>query len=84
MYGHKVFNAQCGIMHFKYHSGFHAKVMREVESGQHWNGAKEYHRYLDLLQSEENVSIYDESVSLKYEGSSSLIDAGYVSSINWS
>ena len=84
MHGHRTFEAQCGIMHFKYHSGFHAKVMREVESGQHWNGAKEYRRYLDLFEKNATVKLFDENVSTKYEGSRDLVKAGYVSEIDWS
>ena len=84
MHGHRTFEAQCGIMHFKYHSGFHAKVMREVESGQHWNGAKEYRRYLDLFEKNATVELFDEKVSTKYESSRDLVRAGYVSEIDWS
>jgi hypothetical protein len=84
MHGHRTFEAQCGIMHFKYHSGFHAKVMREVESGQHWNGAKEYRRYLDLFEKNATVKLFDEKVSTRYEGSRDLVKAGYVSEIDWS
>jgi hypothetical protein len=84
MHGQRTFEAQCGIMHFKYHSGFHAKVMREVESGQHWNGAKEYRRYLDLFEKNATVELFDEKVSTKYESSRDLVKAGYVSEIDWS
>jgi hypothetical protein len=84
MHGHRTFEAQCGIMHFKYHSGFHAKVMREVESGQHWNGAKEYRRYLDLFEKNPKVELFDKKVSTKYEDSRDLVKAGYVSEIDWS
>ena len=84
MYGHKVFSGQCGIMHFKYHSGFHAKVMREVESGQHWNGAKEYRRYQDLFENNAKAVLFDKQLSSKYKSSSDLVKSGYVSEIDWS
>ena len=84
MHGHKKFSQECGIMHFKYHSGFHQKVIREVDSGQHWNGAQEYRRYLKLFDNNDSVSLYDETISLKYGGSSSLVEAGYISKIVWS
>lgn len=83
MHGHKKFSQECGIMHFKYHSGFHAKVMREVKSGQHWNGAKEYQRYLKLFDGKQSACLFSDAVSLKYTSSKSLVDAGYISNLDW-
>ena len=83
MAGHKLSTKQCGIMHFKYHSGFHDKVKREVKEGQHWNGAKEYQRYLGLITKKKNFSMFDKKYSRKYISSKDLIDQGYMSSINW-
>lgn len=82
IYGAKVFSKQCGIMHFKYHSGFHAKVEREVASGQHWNGATEYKRYLKLINGKQNFSLVDDC-TVKYRDSKTLIDSGYMSKIDW-
>lgn len=82
MYGAKVFSKQCAIMHFKYHSGFHSKVEREVASGQHWNGATEYKRYLKLISGKQNFSLLD-TRSVAYKGSKSLVDSGYMSKVEW-
>lgn len=78
MSGHKLFSKRCGIMHFKYHSGFHRKVLREVKAGQHWNGAKEYVRYLELFNSGKDASLYDQEFSIEYRSISSLVDSGYI------
>ena len=83
MASHKPFSKQCGIMHFKYHSGFHAKVMREVESGQHWNGATEYRRYLELFKTDTAKQLYNENISIKFSNSSCLVKTDYISDINW-
>nr|WP_246624669.1 glycosyltransferase family 2 protein [Oceanobacter mangrovi] len=76
-----VFDQKCAIMHFKYHSGFHRKVVREVEAGQHWNGAKEYKRYMKMLGSGALNQIYSSECSRKYHGSSSLVESGYMDKV---
>ena len=83
MAGHNLFEIQCGIMHFKYHSKFHEKVEREVKAGQHWNGAKEYVRYLGLTKDNKNFSLYDEKISREYCSSKDLVEAGYMDKISW-
>jgi hypothetical protein len=80
MYGAKVFSKQCGIMHFKYHSGFHAKVEREVVSSQHWNGATEYKRYLKKLKNNKCFNLKCKE-SISYRDSWDLVKSGYVSVI---
>jgi len=73
MHGHQLATEQCTIMHFKYHAGFHAKVVREIASGQHWNGATEYKRYANQLAKAPNASLFDNKLSKQYKNSSSLL-----------
>jgi hypothetical protein len=72
MQGHKLGSALCTIMHFKYHAGFHEKVVREIKSGQHWNGATEYKRYATKLERQPLITFFDNKLSKKYKTSSSL------------
>ncbi len=72
MQGFKLSKEMCVIMHFKYHSTFHDKVIREINSGQHWNGAIEYKRYAETLEKNPNASLYDKNISKKFSSSKSL------------
>lgn len=73
MYGATVATEKAVLMHFKYHSGFHDKVMREVKSGQHWGGGKEYKRYAKRLENQESAALYQSGVSKSYSSSSEFI-----------
>jgi hypothetical protein len=57
--------------HFKYHAGFQRKVIEEVQRKQHYNGAEEYRRYLDLVGPEAKP-LFDESLSNRYASSMSF------------
>ena len=83
MDGHKLFEFNCGIMHFKYHAGFHDKVVREVKAGQHWNGAKEYIRYMSMLDQNPSFTMFDDKISKTFKSSEDLICEGYIDRINW-
>ena len=69
------------VLHFKYHAEFYDKVNEQILNGQHWNGSQEYKRYFSKLEHNENLSLYDEKLSVKYTKSSSLIEAGYMDKI---
>jgi len=71
-------NVRATLLHFKYHSEFYYNVCEQVISGQHWNDSKEYKRYLRVLEKDKKLSFYDNEISIKYENSSSLIEAGYM------
>ncbi|WP_257287524.1 glycosyltransferase family 2 protein [Endozoicomonas sp. SESOKO2] len=83
MVGHKIFSKQCGIMHFKYHSKFHTKIVREIKSGQHWNNGAEYRRYLGLFNKNEVPQLRCKKASIKYRNSSDLKRANYISEMEW-
>ncbi|WP_318466406.1 glycosyltransferase family 2 protein [Photobacterium leiognathi] len=63
MYGQRLCTEPAAIMHFKYHAGFYDKVMREIESGQHWNGSTEYKRYANRLLATESNVFFDDTIS---------------------
>jgi hypothetical protein len=69
---------RAALLHFKYHAGFYNKVHEQILSAQHWNGSQEYKRYLNKLEHNDTLSLYDEEVSIQYTGSKSLIEAGYM------
>lgn len=58
--------------HFKYHSGFKQKVITEVKRKQHFNGAEEYKRYMNIIKESEG-GFGSKELSEHYEGSHSFI-----------
>ncbi len=72
---------RAALLHFKYHARFYEKVQEQILGGQHWNGSQEYKRYLSKLETTPDLSLYDENVSVKYENSNSLVEAGYMDRI---
>ena len=76
MHGHQLASFQCAIMHFKYHAQFHEKVIREIASGQHWNGATEYKRYAKKLSKDAESILFDSATSKKYTSSKDLFEQG--------
>lgn len=62
--------------HFKYHAGFHAKVVNEVERAQHYNAAEEYKKYLELWRVS-GGSMFDSAVSKPYTGGQSFNHRNY-------
>lgn len=51
--------------HFKYNADFHRKVTEEVSRAQHFNGAEEYRKYLQVLSEGRDV-IYEERLSVPW------------------
>lgn len=60
--------------HFKYHSEFKAKVIREINRKQHYNNAEEYQKYLSIL-SESRGGFGDPGKSIQYANSGSFVRA---------
>ncbi|WP_374428034.1 glycosyltransferase family 2 protein [Ideonella dechloratans] len=57
--------------HFKYHAGFHQKVLHEIARKQHFNGAEEYNKYLAMLL-ESSGGFFDVDRSARWSGSLSF------------
>jgi glycosyltransferase involved in cell wall biosynthesis len=67
------------LLHFKYMSDFHVKARIEVERGQHFDGAREYVQYAQIMDRDQSASLYYEG-SVRYEGSNTLLTLGLIKS----
>ncbi|AXC49939.1 glycosyltransferase family 2 protein [Paracoccus suum] len=65
------------LLHFKFLPDFHARAMEEVRRNQHYEGAREYRVYAEILEDPANRS-FRYPGSLQYEGPQTLIDAGLI------
>lgn len=52
------------LCHFKYHAGFHAKVLEEVQRKQHFEGAAEYAKYLEAIRG--GRTLHDPRISISW------------------
>lgn len=62
-----------GFAHFKFHRGFHDKVLEEVRRAQHYNAAEEYRQYQALLD-KNSGSFFDPMHSRRYTDSQSFAE----------
>ncbi len=69
--GVKVATQGAWFAHFKYHAAFKHKVETEILRGQHFDNAKEYIRYAEIL-AESKGGFGEANVSICYEGSAEL------------
>lgn len=69
--GGKIAMQNAWFAHFKYHAGFKHKVEAEILRGQHFDNAKEYRRYAEIL-AESKGGFGDENLSACYKNSASL------------
>jgi hypothetical protein len=74
---------QGSLLHFKFLSDFRAKVDEALASREHWNNSLEYQRYHDWLCSPHRVPLYEPSLSRRYSGPHSLIDAQLMVPLDW-
>jgi len=64
-----------GLLHFKFLSDFHDRVVTEVERYEHYDGAREYRAYLDLFRQQGAVNFFGEE-SVRFEESMQLVRRG--------
>jgi hypothetical protein len=69
--GIKLSQSVAWLAHFKYHSEFKKKVQAEIVRGQHFDNAKEYRRYAQLI-SETQSGFGSEEISTQYISSISF------------
>jgi hypothetical protein len=74
---------QGSLLHFKFLSDFRAKVDEAIVSGEHWNNSLEYRRYDEWLSSPEWTPLYQPSLSRRYYGPESLVDARLLVPLDW-
>jgi glycosyltransferase involved in cell wall biosynthesis len=60
------------LLHFKFLYDFHERARREVERGEHFDGAREYKLYLQKLDQCDGLTLYYDN-STRYENSDQLI-----------
>lgn len=73
--GVKMSNVSGGLLHFKFLSDFHQRVATEVERNEHFEGAREYRVYLDLLRRDGAVNFFTPA-SARFQGSEQLVALG--------
>lgn len=69
---HDIANVDCvenetWFAHFKYHAGFKNKILEEIRRKQHYDGAKEYRRYQEML-AESSGNFYSSERSVEFDG----------------
>ncbi|MGG5808732.1 glycosyltransferase family 2 protein [Falsiroseomonas sp. CW058] len=63
------------LLHFKFLQDFHARAEDAVARGAHWDGSREYRRYLARLEADPRFSLAGAS-SLVYSGPDQLVALG--------
>jgi len=70
------------LLHTKFISEAKEKAKYAVENKNHYEGSREYKAYLDKLQEDENMTLFDRC-SQEYTSSESLVGAGLMSKGLW-
>ena len=75
--GATVFRESTVLLHFKFLADFAARVHREVERGEHYNGGAEYVLYADMIRRNKGMDLrYPGSV--QFRGADQLIEMGLI------
>jgi glycosyltransferase involved in cell wall biosynthesis len=64
-----------GLLHFKFLSDFHDRVVTEVARNEHYAGAREYRAYLNLLRENGDVGFFTKD-SVRFQDSAQLVRLG--------
>ena len=67
------------LLHFKFLSDFHDRVEAEVARGEHYDGAREYRAYRDLMRRQGAVNFMTPK-SMRYQDSTQLVKLGLMRS----
>jgi len=68
------------LLHYKFLFDFHGRVKIEAERGAHFAGGREYQKYARAMDFESSLCLKGDQ-SLRFTGSSQLIDLGLMSSV---
>jgi hypothetical protein len=63
------------LLHFKFLQDFHARALDAVMRGVHYDGSREYRRYLAALEAEPGFTLHGPR-SLAYAGPGQLVELG--------
>lgn len=67
------------LLHFKFFSDFHKNAVDEAERGQHYDGASEYRRYLKVMQTKPDLTLFHKE-SVYYAGPATFVKHGIMQS----
>jgi hypothetical protein len=70
---------RAGLLHFKMLGDFIARCHIEVQRGEHFDGARDYKAYLEVMHDEGMSCFYDEKISARYAGTRQLVSLGILS-----
>ena len=68
-------DVQAALLHFKFLGDFPARARVEAARGEHFDGAREYKAYSDLLRQDRAIMLKNEK-SARYEGGQQLVSLG--------
>lgn len=68
------------ILHFKFFHDFHERIEKEVDRGEHFDGAREYNMYLQYLKNNPDLTFYYEGSQL-YKDSKQLVNLKLMKSL---
>lgn len=71
------------LLHFKFPSNYREKIAYAVKEGQHYNGASHYKTMQAKIQSDGQLTLYDDEVSLQFEGPEQLLKLGFMTAISY-
>jgi glycosyl transferase family 2 len=63
------------LLHFKFLQDFHERAVDAVARNAHWDGSREYRRYLEVVQRHPDFRLHGPG-SLRYEGPDQLVALG--------
>lgn len=65
------------LLHFKFLQDFHGRALDAVKRNAHFDGSREYRRYLAVLRRDPRFSLHSER-SVRYEGPRQLVSLGLI------
>src|SRR5262249_16510195 len=72
-------DVQAALLHFKFLGDFAARTKAEAERGEHFDHAREYKAYRDLLEQDHDIMLKNDK-SVRYENSQQLLSLGLIRS----
>ncbi len=66
---------RAGLLHFKMLGDFLSRCRVEVERGEHFDGARDYKAYLEVME-EGMLCFFDKNISCRYTGTGQLMSLG--------
>jgi hypothetical protein len=66
------------VLHFKYFASFVDYAREEARREEHSEGGRQYKAYDRRLASDEALELYSSAESIRFDGSSQLVDLGFI------